>query len=257
MRASAAARSASSTTPRTRPVAETTGRWRIPRSSMSSSASAPVRSADTVTAGAVMAAATGSSADMPSAITRVRRSRSVRIPSPSRRRRRRRTSPRPRSSAAPPSRIVVSGAQTTSGRRTSASHRLVGRVGRLLAGRAQAPAVQQRARQVAQRLGPSQRWRGRRRPGCADRSCRSCARAVKPVGRPDSIEACPKSSPTPSRSSVRPSRTSSTAPLRTTRRWLTGSAPCEKIVVPAGWCSSSAAAATRATSSSPSASNGG
>ena len=135
-------------------------------------------------------------------------------------------------------------------------HRLVGRVGRLLAGLAQAPAIQQRARQVAQRLGPSQVGRATS-AGIRRQVVSSCARAVKPAGRPDSIEACPKSSPTPSRSSVRPSRTSSTAPLRTTRRWLTGSAPCEKIVVPAGWFSSSAAAATRATSSSPSASNGG
>ena len=48
LRVTTAIRSASSTTPSTRPVGETTGRWRIPRSSMSSSASPPDTSAGTV-----------------------------------------------------------------------------------------------------------------------------------------------------------------------------------------------------------------
>jgi hypothetical protein len=87
---------------------------------MSSSASAPVRPAATVTAGLVITAATGSSADRPAATTRERKSRSVRIPS---------SSPASTTTHVTPaavmrcaaSRIVASGAQTTSGRRTSFS----------------------------------------------------------------------------------------------------------------------------------------
>ena len=48
LRVATATRSESSTTPTTRPVAERTGKWRIPRSSMSSSTSLPMRSAVTV-----------------------------------------------------------------------------------------------------------------------------------------------------------------------------------------------------------------
>ena len=48
LRVATATRSESSTTPITSPVAETTGKWRIPRSSMSSSTSPPRRSAVTV-----------------------------------------------------------------------------------------------------------------------------------------------------------------------------------------------------------------
>src|SRR5215472_7582320 len=49
----------------------------------------------------------------------------------------------------------------------------------------------------------------------------------------------------------------STEPARTTRRCPTGPAPCEKIVFPAGKLSVSVTAATRASSSAPTASNGG
>ena len=48
VRVSAATRSGSSTTPSTSPVAESTGKWRTPRSSMSSHTSLPSRSAATV-----------------------------------------------------------------------------------------------------------------------------------------------------------------------------------------------------------------
>ena len=172
VRVSAATRSASSTTPSDPPGRRDDGQVADRRGR--ACPAAPARRCDRptpCTAGAVMAAATGSSGDMPSAITRVRRSRSVRIPSPI-------PPPSTTTHVAPAavircaaSRIVVSGAQTTSGRRTSACDGLVGRVGRLLAGRAQAPAIQQRARQEAQRLGPSERRRARRRPGCGRQSC--------------------------------------------------------------------------------------
>ena len=77
-----ATRSWSVTTPSSVPVGDRTGKWRTLRSSISSSTSPPSRSAPTVYAGALMAADTGASTDMPPATTRVRRSRSVRIPSP-------------------------------------------------------------------------------------------------------------------------------------------------------------------------------
>ena len=48
LRVATATRSESSTTPTTRPAAETTGKWRIPRSSMSRITSLPMRSAATV-----------------------------------------------------------------------------------------------------------------------------------------------------------------------------------------------------------------
>ncbi len=48
LRVATATRSESSTTPTTRPVGETTGKWWIPRSSMSSRTSLPRRSAATV-----------------------------------------------------------------------------------------------------------------------------------------------------------------------------------------------------------------
>src|SRR5215831_17581604 len=49
----------------------------------------------------------------------------------------------------------------------------------------------------------------------------------------------------------------STEPARTTRRYPTGPVPCEKIVLPAGKLSISVTAAKRASSSAPTASNGG
>src|SRR5215831_10762191 len=49
----------------------------------------------------------------------------------------------------------------------------------------------------------------------------------------------------------------STEPEWTTRRYPTGPVPCEKIVFPAGKLSVSVTAATRASSSAPTASNGG
>src|SRR5262249_53461731 len=49
----------------------------------------------------------------------------------------------------------------------------------------------------------------------------------------------------------------STEPPRTIRRYPTGPVPCEKIVLPAGKLSISVTAATRVSSSAPTASNGG
>src|SRR5580704_15924176 len=49
----------------------------------------------------------------------------------------------------------------------------------------------------------------------------------------------------------------STEPLRTTQRYSTGPAPCEKIVFPRGMTSVSVTAATRARSSASTVSNGG
>ncbi len=49
----------------------------------------------------------------------------------------------------------------------------------------------------------------------------------------------------------------STEPLRTIHRYSTGPAPCGKIVFPLGLTSVSVTAATRASSSAPSVSNGG
>ena len=83
VRVSTAIRSVSEMTPITRPDASTTGRWRTPRSSMSSSASAPVTSSAMVVAGAVITCDTGVSAGTPAATTRSRRSRSVTMPNPS------------------------------------------------------------------------------------------------------------------------------------------------------------------------------
>src|ERR1017187_8748399 len=71
------------------------------------------------------------------------------------------------------------------------------------------------------------------------------------------IDACPNSSPGPSRSRTRPSWMTSTDPLRTTQRYSTGPAPCEKIVFPRGMTSVSVTAATRARASAPPASKGG
>ena len=80
-RRSFAIRSTSSSTPSSRLPAVSTGRCLIPRSSISSSASVPVRSADTVQAGAVITSDSGVPGPAPAATTRVRMSRSVTIPS--------------------------------------------------------------------------------------------------------------------------------------------------------------------------------
>ena len=78
----AARRSMSLSTPIGSPSGETTGTCRIPRFSISSITSPPKRSGVTVNAGALIASVTASSAGTPSATT-LRRSRSVRIPTPS------------------------------------------------------------------------------------------------------------------------------------------------------------------------------
>jgi hypothetical protein len=82
VRASAASRSTSVTTPIGSPLSEMTGRWRTPLSIMASISSLPSSSRPTVKAGALIAALIGASVGMPSATTRTRRSWSVRIPSP-------------------------------------------------------------------------------------------------------------------------------------------------------------------------------
>ena len=82
-RRSFAIRSTSSSTPSSRLPAVSTGRCRIPWSSISSSASVAVRSAATVQAGAVITSDSGVSGPAPAATTRVRMSRSVTIPRPS------------------------------------------------------------------------------------------------------------------------------------------------------------------------------
>jgi len=73
------------------------------------------------------------------------------------------------------------------------------------------------SRDVAQRSRARQYLRsGRRRNRYV--SVSSAARASKPVGRPDNIDACPNISPISKRSSTCPSLTTSTEPVRITRR---------------------------------------
>ena len=198
----------------------------------------------------------------PPATTRVRRSRSVRIPSDRRRGRRRpRWRPR-RSSAAPPRGCCVCGGQTTSGLRMSAATGWCAGAARPLARRPrrrEAPAVQQRARDELQRLGPAEQPAGDvGRDAVADRVLARRA-PVKPVGRPGEHRGVPEELADAEEVEHAPVQwTSSTAPLRTTRRCPTGSAPWEKTVVPAGvHARPRRRPATRWTSASSSASNGG
>ncbi len=79
-RADAASRSASSSTPTTSPRGVSTGMCRRPHSSISISTLSAVRSAVTVRAGALITDAIGTSTGRPAATTRVRRSRSVKMP---------------------------------------------------------------------------------------------------------------------------------------------------------------------------------
>ena len=118
VRRSIATRSVSATIPITLRRVSSTGRWRSPRSSISSSTSVPVVSADTVCAGTVMIAETGVSGGTAAATTRLRKSESVTMP---------RRSPRSTSSELEPaatisraaSRSDASGETITAGRRTS------------------------------------------------------------------------------------------------------------------------------------------
>ena len=97
-----ATRSMSSTTPSTSPDPVTTGKWRKPRSSMSSSTSPPSRSGGHVYAGDDIAAVTGSSPVRPAAMTRRAQVAVGEDPErPVARRARRPTSRRRRSSPAP------------------------------------------------------------------------------------------------------------------------------------------------------------
>ena len=109
---STARRSWSSTMPRTRPFADTTGKCRIPRSSISISTSLPERSLGIVNAGAVMTADTGASPGRSPATTRERRSLSVTIPTESSRSTMRAVAPASVIRRAA-SRIGVAGAQIT------------------------------------------------------------------------------------------------------------------------------------------------
>ena len=116
---STARRSWSSMIPTTRPSADTTGKCRMPRSSMSTRTSLPERSLGTVKAGAVMTADTGESPDMPPATTLDRRSLSVTMPTDSPRSTTRAVAPASvRSRAA--SRTGVAGVQTTGADRMEA-----------------------------------------------------------------------------------------------------------------------------------------
>ena len=81
-RADAASRSASSRTPITSPRGVSTGMWRNPHSSISINTVSAVRSAVTVRAGALITSAIGTSTGSPAATTRVRKSRSVKMPTP-------------------------------------------------------------------------------------------------------------------------------------------------------------------------------
>ena len=214
LRVATATRSESSTTPITLPVGERTGKWRIPRSSMSSSTSLPMRSAATVYAGALITCAIGPPRSAPAATTRVRRSRSVMIPSvpsPTSTTTRRRAAVGHH--AAPPRGSSCRGAHSTSGRRISSVDRPLRRVDGAAPSRSPvAERLEQRARDVAQPGGPREQrsrhlgadpvaervlGRDRREAGRQARQHRARGRTARPV---------------PSRSSTRPSWTISTAP---------------------------------------------
>ena len=79
---SRASRSVSVTMPRSSPAESTTGAWWKPCSSIRSRTSSAVISCGTVVTGKVITSAIGVSAVLPTASTRVRRSRSVRMPHP-------------------------------------------------------------------------------------------------------------------------------------------------------------------------------
>ena len=106
-------------TPSTAPVGERTGKCLKPLSSMSNNTSPARRSAGTVSAGAVIASDTGVSGERPTARTRERRSRSVRMPSDEPRSTTTAVAPRALISRAA-SRIEVSGGQITAGERSRA-----------------------------------------------------------------------------------------------------------------------------------------
>ena len=204
-----------------------------------------------------MTCETGTSGSVPAATTRERRSRSVMIPSPS------------------------SPSVDDHARRAEVGHHACGLADRgVRACRARAAGGSAR-RPVAARGSTPARTRSSlvdassservtyagppAAPAAAAPPPRGCGSRASPRPRPPrSPSAGPRASrrartarPEPSRSSTRPSWTISTAPVRTTQTCSTGPAPCWKIAVPAGWNSTSAASATRATSAGSSESNGG
>ena len=189
----------------------------------------------TVNAGAVITADTGESTDSPPATTLDRRSLSVTMPT---------ESPRSTTRAVAPaavirfaaSRIDVLGSAHDRRGSDGGAHRLSELIPRRF----------RRTVPIAGGAGPQGAGESRNavpRPGQHSEatsagiryvSVSSAARASKPGGRPDSIDAWPNISPGPMRSRTRPSLTTSTAPDRITRRNSTASAPLEKMVVPAG-----------------------
>jgi hypothetical protein len=254
-RACADIRSASSTTPRTWPAADRTGTWWMLRSSMSSRTSPASRPAGTVYAGSVMTAETGVSGLRPAATTRERKSRSVTMPS--------RSAVRTSTALAPSAVIRCAAARIGS----PAAHSSGGvriSVATVRCARSAGPASGA-GRPGSETIDRATNWStsGRASSGRTTSSgmrrhtVSSAARASKPVGSPEIIEACPNSSPGPSRSRTRPSWRTSTEPVRTIHRYSTGPAPSEKIVFPRGTTSVSVTAATWARSSAPIASNGG
>ena len=119
VRSSARRVSASPTMPTTRPVGETTGKCRMPRSIMSTRTSLPERSLDTVNAGAVITAETGESIGSPPPTSLERRSLSVTMPTVCPRSTTRAVAPASVSCRAA-SRTGVPGAQITGAKRMEA-----------------------------------------------------------------------------------------------------------------------------------------
>jgi hypothetical protein len=257
-RRSLAIKSTSSSTPTSPRAVSSTGRWRMPWSGISISASVPERSAAIVHAGALMTAESGASAPAPSASTRVRMSRSVTIPS------------RPPSSTtthvAPASTIRraasatrASGAHTTAGARTSSPARrsiAAGGGSRSAPACSRIPADSVRA---TKRTASGRSSTGRiASAGMRSRTAPSSpARATNPSGPSSSTDAKPNISPSPSTSNSRPPISSSTDPSRTTNACSDRASALSRIAAAAGTGSAATCSATDRSAPSPSVSNGG
>ena len=208
-----------------------------------------------------MMAETGASGLRPAATTRDRRSRSVTIPSPAPERRQSRSAPGPRSrprrsSASPPRGSARWRRTAVGGIRISVRDAVLDRVLRRRGGAVGAGRDRPRDEPEHVRAG-EQRPHDIGRDAIADRVL---ARAGLEAGRQaGDHRRVPEQLARAQQVEDRPSWMTSTAPLRTIQTDSTGPAPCEKIVFPRGMelASRSRRRASRASSSGPTASNGG